>query len=107
MIRGVTQGADAHGVTHRSRRIAILVGATLFAFLAMVAPAAAQDGDPSKVGDLTGNLPLAVYLLIPLALVLAVLTAVALGPRGDPATSVRRSGGVARALAEGEDSASP
>jgi hypothetical protein len=54
--------------------------------------------DPSKVGDLVGNLPFAVYLLIPLALVLAVLTAVLLGPLGAPDPGEHRVGGVSRAL---------
>jgi hypothetical protein len=79
---------------------------TLVVFISTIGAAAAQDsGDSSKVGDLTSNLPLAVYLLIPLALVLALLTAVVLGPRGDPAASSRRAGGVTRVLSEREDSA--
>ena len=66
-------------------------------------------GDPSKWGDLSGNLPPAVYLLIPLALGLALLTALVLGPLGEPAASARRAGGVTRALerrpaSEGESS---
>jgi hypothetical protein len=58
----------------------------------------AGAADPSKVGDLAGNLPWAVYLLIPLALVLAVLTALVLGASGEAATAHRRAGGVSRAL---------
>ena len=54
--------------------------------------------DPSKVGDLVGNLPGVVYLLIPLVLALAFLTALILGPLGEPEASARRSGGVTRAL---------
>jgi hypothetical protein len=54
--------------------------------------------DPSKVGDLAGNLPFAVYLLIPLALALAVVTALVLGASGEAATAHRRAGGVSRAL---------
>jgi hypothetical protein len=65
--------------------------------------------DPSKVGELVGNLPGVVYLLIPLALGLAFLTALVLGPLGEPAASARRAGGVTRALerrpvSEGESS---
>ncbi|MGH9026414.1 MAG: hypothetical protein ACRDWD_09925 [Acidimicrobiia bacterium] len=87
-------------------RLLCFMAVMLLVFVSTIGVAAAQDeGDPSKVGDLTGNLPLAVYLLIPLALVLALLTAVALGPRGDPAASLRRTGGVARVLTEREDSA--
>jgi hypothetical protein len=73
----------------------------------MTAPAFAQSkgGDPSKVGDLVGNLPFVVYLLIPLALVLALITALLLGSTGDPSGSVRRVGGVSRALGRAESSA--
>ena len=65
--------------------------------------------DPSKVGDLVGNLPGVVYLLIPLVLALAFLTMLVLGPLGEPEANARRSGGVSRALsrrgaAEGESS---
>jgi len=58
--------------------------------------------DPAKVGDLTGNLPAAVWLLIPLVIILAVLTALALGSLAEPRASGRRVGGVTRAL--GRDS---
>jgi hypothetical protein len=54
--------------------------------------------DPSKVGDLVGNLPTVVYLLIPLVLALALVTAYVLGPRGEPGPTVRRAGGVSRML---------
>ncbi len=54
--------------------------------------------DPSSVGDLAGNLPFVVYLLIPIVLALAVLTAVVLGSQGQPGPSERRAGGVSRAL---------
>lgn len=63
----------------------------------MASPAAAA-ADPSKVGDLTGNFSPVTYLLIPLALVLAVLTALALGPSGEPGASAHREGGLERAL---------
>jgi hypothetical protein len=63
----------------------------------MAAPAAAAP-DPSKVGDLTGNLSAVTYLLIPLALVLAFITALALGPSGEPGAASHRAGGLERAL---------
>jgi len=56
-------------------------------------------------GDLVGNLPFGVYLLIPLALALALLTAVVLGPRGEPDPAARRAGGVTRALGRHESDA--
>jgi len=82
----------------RLRRAAI--GASLISIgsMASITAAAAQSGDPSKSGDLTGNLPTTIYLLIPLAIGLALLTAVALGDRGQPEASGRRAGGVSRAL---------
>jgi hypothetical protein len=55
-------------------------------------------GDPSKAGDLAGNLPWGVWLLIPLAIVLAVVTMLALGSGAEPTVAKRRAGGVARAL---------
>lgn len=80
--------------------------AVSIAVLTAASPAfAASNPDPSKVGDLSGNLPVAIYLLIPLALVLALVTAVLLGSMGDPATSARRAGGVSRALSRAESSA--
>jgi hypothetical protein len=66
--------------------------------------------DPSKVGDLSGNLPFAVYLLIPIALVLALLTALVLGGMGEAATARRRTGGVSRTLrrvSDGDQSSDP
>jgi hypothetical protein len=72
--------------------------ALLGVLLVSGSPAYAQAGDPSKVGDLTGNFDGVVWLLIPLALVLAALTAVLLGAKGDPSGTVRRAGGVSRAL---------
>jgi hypothetical protein len=54
--------------------------------------------DPSKVGDLVGNFPAVVFLLVPLALALALLTAVVLGPLGKPDPGEHRAGGVSRAL---------
>jgi hypothetical protein len=84
----------------RLPRVAVFASAALLAFLATISPARAQSeqGDPSKVGDLVGNLPLVVYLLLPLALVLALVTAIALGPRGERDVNATREGGVSRAL---------
>ena len=59
--------------------------------------------DPSTVGDLSGNLPWAVYLLIPLVVVLAIVTAVVLGSSGEVATERARSGGVSRTLRRASD----
>jgi hypothetical protein len=66
--------------------------------MATSVPALIAAADPGQVGDLVGNLPVGVYLLIPLALVLAVLTSLALGSLAEPRTSGRRVGGVTRAL---------
>jgi hypothetical protein len=91
----------------RLRPVAVIASAALFGLLATIPPAHAQSeqGDPSKVGDLVGNLPLAVYLLIPLALALALLTAVALGPSGERDVNAQRAGGVSRALSRRETAA--
>jgi len=102
----VSRGGHARVACRWLQRTGLAVGSALVVFLASIDHAAAQDnGDSSKVGDLTGNLPLAVYLLIPLALVLAVVTAIALGSAGDPESTTRRAGGVTRALAQREESA--
>jgi hypothetical protein len=82
----------------RLPRAAIVASLVGIASLASATAAAAQSGDSSKSGDLAGNLPGTIYLLIPLALGLALLTAVALGDRGRPEASDRRSGGLTRAL---------
>ncbi|HEX6311317.1 MAG TPA: hypothetical protein VF152_06790 [Acidimicrobiia bacterium] len=71
---------------------------TVIASLATVTAAHAQSGDSSASGDVAGNLPAAIYLLIPLALALAFVTAVALGDRGEPDPGEHRSGGLTRAL---------
>jgi hypothetical protein len=52
----------------------------------------------ANAGDLTGNMPWGVWLLIPLALGLALLTSLALGSGAEPRRSSRRAGGVGRAL---------
>jgi hypothetical protein len=95
MIANVPRGAR-----RRRTRLAGMFSALAMslALLATGSPAYAQSGDPSKVGELTGNFDVIVWLLIPLALLLAFLTAVLLGPRGDPSGTVRRAGGVSRAL---------
>ncbi len=84
----------------RGRRLRVWVVGASFTALSVLAtsPAYAQDGDPSKSGDLTGNFSAVVYLLIPLALGLALFTAYVLGPRGAPDAAERRAGGVSRAL---------
>jgi hypothetical protein len=74
--------------TYAARVLAILSLAS-----ALVAAA-----DPAKVGDLVGNLPVGVYLLIPLALAVALLTSLALGSMAEPKSSGRRVGGMTRAL---------
>jgi hypothetical protein len=85
----------------------VLACAVMVTILVAASPVFAQDGDPSKSGDLTGNFSTIVWFLIPLALVLAVLTMVVLGPKGDPASTVRRSGGVSRALDRGDSAPQP
>lgn len=95
--RGVAGSAPrprAAGVGFRRVAFALLLGA----LLTIVVAAPASAADPDKVGDLTGNFSPITYLLIPLALILAFLTAVALGPRGDPGASTHREGGLQRAL---------
>lgn len=71
--------------------------ARVLAILSLAAALVAA-ADPAKVGDLAGNLPGGVYLLIPLVLGLALLTSLALGSLGEPRTSGRRAGGVGRTL---------
>lgn len=79
------------------RRIGIWAVGVL-SLVVTASPAYAQSGDPSKSGDLTGNFSGIVYLLIPLALGLALLTCIALGSVGTPSAAERRAGGVSRAL---------
>jgi len=55
--------------------------------------------DTSTVGDLVGNLSGATYLLIPVVLGLALVTAFTLGSSGETGAEVRRQGGMSRALA--------
>lgn len=68
--------------------------------IASSVPALLATSNPANVGDLTGNMPWGVWLLIPLALVLALLTSLAMGSRAAPRPSTRRAGGVSRALRE-------
>jgi hypothetical protein len=65
--------------------------------VAGAAPASAQDAGSSPVGDLAGNWPWTVWLLIPLALVLGLITALALGAAAETGTPTRRRG-VSQAL---------
>ena len=53
----------------------------------------------AEAGDLVGNWSWSVWLLIPLVLVLALLTALVLGPGGEPTRSRGQAGGVSRYLA--------
>lgn len=52
----------------------------------------------AAAGDLTGNWSWSVWLLIPGALILALVTALAMGPGGDPTPSRRGAGGVSQYL---------
>lgn len=55
------------------------------------------------LGDLAGNLPWGVYLLIPLVLGCALLTSLSLGSAAEPRPPTRQSGGVTRALRRDAD----
>jgi hypothetical protein len=54
----------------------------------------------AATGDLVGNWSWTVWLLIPAALVLAVITALCLGPSGEPPRSHSTDRGVSRYLAQ-------
>ena len=54
----------------------------------------------AAAGDLTGNWSWTVWLLIPLVLVLAFVTACCVGPLGDPPRSRNASRGVSHYLDE-------
>jgi len=53
----------------------------------------------AAAGDLVGNWSWTVWLLVPLAIVLAVVTALALGPLGDPPRTRTGGRGVSKSLA--------
>ena len=71
----------------------------MVALVLAAGPAGAQEG--SSGADLTGGIDPVVWLLVPLALVLAVLTALALAAPADETAGSNRTGGVSRALARG------
>ena len=52
----------------------------------------------AQAGDLVGNWSWSVWLLVPLVLVLAALTAFCLGSAGDPPRARTGAGGVSRYL---------
>ncbi len=56
-----------------------------------------------RAGDLTGNWEWPVLLLVPLALLLALFTALALAGSSDSRGARRREGGTSRALARNAD----
>ena len=66
--------------------------------MTVVGIAAAASG---RAADLTGNWDWPVLLLVPLAFVLALLTALALGRASEAGAARRREGGTSRALARG------
>jgi hypothetical protein len=72
------------------------------AVLASAAPAAAQGSGASPVGDLAGNWSWTVWLLIPLAVGLGLVTALALGAADGTETTTTRRRGVSRALDQRE-----
>jgi hypothetical protein len=52
----------------------------------------------AQTGDLAGNWSWTVWLLIPVVLIAAVVTALCLGPGGDPPRAKGATGGVSRYL---------
>jgi hypothetical protein len=102
MIPAMPRGA----VRRRTWARAVLCACTVVAVLVATAVPAFAQADPSKSGDLTGNFDWIVWLLIPLATILGIVTAAVLGHGGDPSTSARRAGGVSRALSRAESSGS-
>ena len=57
----------------------------------------------AEAGDLIGNWSWSVWLLVPLVLVLALLTALCLGSGGEPPRARGGTGGVSRYLARTAD----
>ena len=57
----------------------------------------------AEAGDLVGNWSWTVWLLVPVILVLALLTALCLGSGGDPQRSRGGTGGVSRYLSRTND----
>jgi hypothetical protein len=90
--------AGAHTAEREAEMLKIIRGAGSVVVFAAVLAVGAPAGAAGSEGDLTGNLPGTVYLLIPLVLVFAVLTALALGDRAEPRAPRHRAGGVTRAL---------
>ncbi|MCI0347649.1 MAG: hypothetical protein L0221_19785 [Chloroflexi bacterium] len=67
--------------------------AVIVAAAVMVGPGTANAQDAgSPIGDLTGNWPWTVWLLIPFALLLGLVTAFALGATAEPENTSRRRG---------------
>ena len=87
-----------------------LAGSVVAAVVVAAATAAGAQETPAPsggAGDLTGNLPAGVWLLLVLVVVLAVLTALALTAGEEPGGARRRQGGVSRALAQRDAEAPP
>ena len=59
----------------------------------------------AAAGDLVGNWSWTVWLLIPIAVALALVTAMVLGPLGEPGPEVDGERGVSRFLAQRSGSA--
>jgi hypothetical protein len=57
----------------------------------------------AEAGDLVGNWSWTVWLLVPVTLVLALLTALCLGSGGEPSRARGGTGGVSRYLARTTD----
>jgi hypothetical protein len=74
-----------------------------------VANCAQEEGEliTTSAAELVGNWSWTVWLLIPLTLALALLTALVLGPLGEPTEVERREGGVTRFLARRDTTTDP
>ena len=74
--------------------------AVVLTWLVLVPAALAQDEAPApSAPELADRIPGAVWLLLPLLIVLAVVTAVSLASGDESTAALRRDGGVSRALA--------